>query len=154
MQPQHVIRHRPGWFLVLYELQSTGDIDECLVRISQVDILANASPSCSLTPGYFLVIHELESRGDIDECLVRISQVEFILANAIPTCNWTPAILDKIVWQNVFCFPFYNMCTLYKIFGTLFPPPSYINVAIFDKILVQKKSFAANNIDLGGRGIE
>ena len=46
-------------------------------------------------------------------------------------------ILDKIVWQNVFCFPISNhmrTCLLYINFRHALPSP-YINVAIFDKIL-------------------
>ena len=52
-------------------------------------------------------------------------------------------------------FPYFpshaHTSTLYKILGTLFPPP--ISMLLFlIKSLHEKKSFAANNIDIGGEG--
>ena len=45
------------------------------------------------------------------------------------------------------------MSTLYKILGALFPPPTSMLLFLI-KSLGKKNSFAANNIDIGGRGIE
>ena len=45
------------------------------------------------------------------------------------------------------------MSTLYKILGALFPPPTSMLLFLI-KSLGKKNSFAANNIDIVGRGIE
>ena len=45
------------------------------------------------------------------------------------------------------------MSTLHKIFGTLFPPPTSMLLFLI-KSLGKKNGFAANNIDIGGRGVE
>ena len=43
-------------------------------------------------------------------------------------------------WQNVFCFPTYaHMSTLYKLFATLFPPPT--SMLLFLKNPWLKKQF-------------
>ena len=67
------------------------------------------------------------------------------------------AIVDKIVWQNVFCFLISHhmrTCLLYIKFSARSFLPLHQCCYFLTKSWCKKRVLPANNIDIGGRGIE